>query len=73
MTPTTPPSKHKGLSGGAIAGISVGVVVAALLIFGAAGFLLWRRGRNDGLKGKQSYELRAKTLTTPESERPAQT
>ncbi|OAL06856.1 hypothetical protein IQ06DRAFT_237301 [Phaeosphaeriaceae sp. SRC1lsM3a] len=57
-----------GLSTGAKAGIAVGSVIAGLALFGAIGFLLWRRGRNAGLKGKDEYELRAKNLGTPEGE-----
>ncbi|KAL1611140.1 hypothetical protein SLS59_000781 [Nothophoma quercina] len=58
-------SSGSGLSTGAKAGIAVGSIIGGLAILGAIGFLLWRRGKNAGLKGKDAYELRAKDLNTP--------
>ncbi|KAH6612434.1 hypothetical protein C7974DRAFT_466816 [Boeremia exigua] len=54
-----------GLSTGAKAGIAVGAVIGGLLVLGAIGFFFWRRGKNTGLKNKDAYELRAKSLGTP--------
>lgn len=54
-----------GLSAGAKAGIAVGAVIGGLSILGAVGFFLWRRGKNAGLKNKDTYELRAKNLGSP--------
>ncbi|KAL6712650.1 hypothetical protein ACN47E_000527 [Coniothyrium glycines] len=59
-------SNSGGLSGGAKAGIAVGAVIGGLALFGVVGFLLWRRGKNAGLKGKDEYQLRAKNLASPE-------
>jgi len=60
-----------GLSTGAKAGIAVGAVIAGLALFGAMGFFFWRRGRNAGLQSKDQYELRTKSLNTPDGERTA--
>jgi hypothetical protein len=66
--PNTSGSGSSGLSTGAKAGIAVGAVVVGLALFGAIGFLFWRRGRNAGLKGKDQYELRAKNLNSVDGE-----
>ncbi|KAF1950748.1 hypothetical protein CC80DRAFT_226008 [Byssothecium circinans] len=60
------PSGGGGLSGGAKAGIAVGSIIGGLALIGAIGFFLWRRGKATGLKGKDSYELRAKNLSGEE-------
>lgn len=59
------------MSTGAKAGIAVGAVIAGLALFGAMGFFFWRRGRNAGLQSKDQYELRTKSLNTPDGERTA--
>lgn len=66
-TPSSSPSSSGGggLSTGAKAGIAVGSIIGGLAILGAVGFFLWRRGKNAGLKNKDAYELRAKSLGTP--------
>ncbi|KAF1965005.1 hypothetical protein BU23DRAFT_593850 [Bimuria novae-zelandiae CBS 107.79] len=55
-----------GLSTGAKAGVAVGSVIGGLVLIGLVAFLMWRRGRATGLKGKEEYELRAKNLGSPE-------
>ncbi|KAF2255281.1 hypothetical protein BU26DRAFT_448617 [Trematosphaeria pertusa] len=57
-----------GLSSGAKAGIAVGSIIGGLALIGMIAFFMWRRGKATGLKGKDEYELRAKTLTTPPAE-----
>lgn len=57
VTPLSLPSSGNGLSGGDIAGIVVGSVVGALLIFGLC-FWLFRRRR----KQRKSYEETAAEL-----------
>lgn len=53
-TPTTianPSNKSNGISGGAAAGISIGVVVGCALVAALAFFMWrrWRRGKNEGV------------------------
>ncbi|KAF1994753.1 hypothetical protein P154DRAFT_446921 [Amniculicola lignicola CBS 123094] len=61
-------SSSGGLSTGAKAGIAVGSVIGGLAILALIAFLVFRRGKNAGLQNRNSYELRAKTLsTTPEA------
>lgn len=64
--PTASASGGSGLSTGAKAGIAVGSVIGGLALLGFIGFLMWRRGKEMGLKGKEEYELRAKNLGSPE-------
>ncbi|KAJ8108042.1 hypothetical protein OPT61_g8447 [Boeremia exigua] len=45
-----------GLSTGAKAGIAVGAVIGGLIILGAIGFFLWRRGKSTGLKNRDSRD-----------------
>lgn len=51
-----------GLSTGAKAGIAVGSIIAGLALIGLVALLMLRRGKAQGLKGKEQYELRAKGL-----------
>ncbi|KAF2031751.1 hypothetical protein EK21DRAFT_62439 [Setomelanomma holmii] len=66
--PAQSSANGRGLSTGAKAGIAVGAIIAGLALFGAIGFFLWRRGKSAGLKGRDEYELRAKSLKTPEAQ-----
>ncbi|KAF2441073.1 hypothetical protein P171DRAFT_419191 [Karstenula rhodostoma CBS 690.94] len=55
-------SSGGGLSTGAKAGIAVGSIIGGLALIGLVALLMLRRGKAQGLKGKEEYELRAKGL-----------
>ncbi|KAF2113145.1 hypothetical protein BDV96DRAFT_614028 [Lophiotrema nucula] len=60
-------SSSSSLSAGAKAGIAVGSIVGGVAITALVAFIVWRRGKATGLANRNSYELRAKNLsTTPE-------
>ncbi|KAL5391429.1 hypothetical protein DPSP01_001297 [Paraphaeosphaeria sporulosa] len=58
-------SRGSGLSTGAKAGIAVGSIIGGLALIGVVAVLMLRRGKAQGLKGKEEYELRAKSLGEP--------
>jgi hypothetical protein len=57
-TPTQQP-QSQGLSSGAKAGIGIGVSLGALALLGAGAFMLWRRKRSEGKKGKETNGVSA--------------
>ncbi|KAL5402935.1 hypothetical protein PMIN06_010179 [Paraphaeosphaeria minitans] len=63
-SPSSSGSQSSGgsLPAGAKAGIAVGSIIGGLALIGLVALLMLRRGKAQGLKGKEGYELRAKSL-----------
>ena len=59
------PTSGGGLSTSAKAGIAIGAILGGLVILGAVGFLVWRKGKKVGLHNREAYELRAQELGLP--------